>query len=332
MATRYWVGGSGTWNTTNTANWSTTSGGAGGASVPTSADDVNIGSPGYGTNISLGSSVDCKSLTAGQVVFSTGSSAYRINVYGTISCPVISAPAIGFVVKGTGQLHITSFNSLTIDGVGITTTLSNNVTGGGYFTLLNGTLDLNAKYISITYQFYIGTGTKTLNIPAASSVRMQTFNVADLAGLTATGTGSLIFTSSTSYFYGSGIVCSYTIVGNEATTYVYGSNTVYNFTGGTNFRGFTFESGQTQTVTTFTANGFSTSVRATITATSTTPAILSQASGTNNLSFDAISYITATGGATWNAYLTNGNLNNGNNTGINFVPVRSSGLFFGSNF
>jgi hypothetical protein len=40
MANRYWVGGTGTWDTTNTANWSTSSGGAGGASAPTSADAV----------------------------------------------------------------------------------------------------------------------------------------------------------------------------------------------------------------------------------------------------------------------------------------------------
>jgi len=40
MATRYWVGGAGTWSSTSTANWSATSGGAAGASAPTSVDDV----------------------------------------------------------------------------------------------------------------------------------------------------------------------------------------------------------------------------------------------------------------------------------------------------
>jgi len=38
MATRYWVGGAGNWS--STAKWSTASGGASGASVPTSVDDV----------------------------------------------------------------------------------------------------------------------------------------------------------------------------------------------------------------------------------------------------------------------------------------------------
>ncbi len=40
MAIRYWVGGSGTWNSTSTSNWSATSGGASGASVPTINDLV----------------------------------------------------------------------------------------------------------------------------------------------------------------------------------------------------------------------------------------------------------------------------------------------------
>lgn len=40
MANRYWVGGTGTWDATSTTNWSDVSGGVGGASAPTSVDDV----------------------------------------------------------------------------------------------------------------------------------------------------------------------------------------------------------------------------------------------------------------------------------------------------
>ena len=40
MAARYWVGGTGTWNQTSTANWSATSGGSAGASAPTPTDAV----------------------------------------------------------------------------------------------------------------------------------------------------------------------------------------------------------------------------------------------------------------------------------------------------
>jgi hypothetical protein len=40
MADRYWVGGSGTWDAATTTNWSISSGGAGGASAPTSVDNA----------------------------------------------------------------------------------------------------------------------------------------------------------------------------------------------------------------------------------------------------------------------------------------------------
>jgi hypothetical protein len=41
-ASRYWTTGNGTWSSSATANWSASSGGTGGASAPTSADDVNF--------------------------------------------------------------------------------------------------------------------------------------------------------------------------------------------------------------------------------------------------------------------------------------------------
>jgi hypothetical protein len=40
MAARFWVGGTGTWSASNTTNWSATSGGASGASVPGTVDNV----------------------------------------------------------------------------------------------------------------------------------------------------------------------------------------------------------------------------------------------------------------------------------------------------
>jgi hypothetical protein len=40
MADRYWVGGTANWDGTAGTKWATSSGGAGGASVPSSADDV----------------------------------------------------------------------------------------------------------------------------------------------------------------------------------------------------------------------------------------------------------------------------------------------------
>jgi len=47
-------------------------------------------------------------------------------------------------------------------------------------------------------------------------------------------------------------------------------------------------------------------------------ATLSDSSGTNSVSFVSIKDINATGGATWNAFVTNGNVDDGNNTGLGF--------------
>lgn len=50
MANRFWVGGTGTWNNSNTTSWSTTSSGGGGASVPGTSDvAIFDGSSGGGT-------------------------------------------------------------------------------------------------------------------------------------------------------------------------------------------------------------------------------------------------------------------------------------------
>jgi hypothetical protein len=59
MAARFWVGGTGTWDAVNTANWSATSGGAGGASVPTSADNIVFNASSGGGTVTLGADGIC---------------------------------------------------------------------------------------------------------------------------------------------------------------------------------------------------------------------------------------------------------------------------------
>ena len=72
MATRYWVGGGGTWDTSSTTNWSTTSGGTGGASAPTASDNVIIdGSSGSGT-ITISSGVCASLVCTGYIGTLTG--------------------------------------------------------------------------------------------------------------------------------------------------------------------------------------------------------------------------------------------------------------------
>jgi hypothetical protein len=62
MADRYWVGGTGSWN--STAKWSTTSGGASGASVPTATDNAIFdANSGTATTPSQSRTTTCANLT-----------------------------------------------------------------------------------------------------------------------------------------------------------------------------------------------------------------------------------------------------------------------------
>lgn len=72
MANRYWVGGSGIWNTTSTTNWSTASGGVSGASAP-SVNDIAIFDANSGSSITvtLGSDINVQAVNAVNAITST---------------------------------------------------------------------------------------------------------------------------------------------------------------------------------------------------------------------------------------------------------------------
>jgi len=66
-ASRFWVGGTGTWDSSTTTHWASTTGGTGGQSVPGSADTATLdGSSGGGTvTMNFGGTVTIQSLTMG---------------------------------------------------------------------------------------------------------------------------------------------------------------------------------------------------------------------------------------------------------------------------
>jgi hypothetical protein len=65
MANRFWVGGTGTWNGSSTANWASTSGGASGQSVPGSADTVTFDASSGGGVVTVNTNFTITSLTMG---------------------------------------------------------------------------------------------------------------------------------------------------------------------------------------------------------------------------------------------------------------------------
>jgi len=158
MADRYWVGGTGSWTTTSTTNWSATSGGASGASVPTSSDDVFFDAASSGASYTVTvTTVGCRNLTVtapatGAVTFAgTGA----LQPAGNISIPA------GTLWTHTGQFSVNNIgNTVTVSIVPTLTgvlgffgtlgvTLLNNITtNGNVFFNHTNTVSLNSFNLS----------------------------------------------------------------------------------------------------------------------------------------------------------------------------------------
>jgi len=204
MANRYWVGGTGTWNTTSTTNWSASSGGASGASVPTTADSVFFDQAGTYT-VTMTGALNCLDLTvsAGTVTFATGTTP-TLTVAGNWSTTANT------VWNSTGTITFSSTTAKTINTNGITMDCSVTITGaGGTKTLLSNltlsattatrTLTLNSGTLALdtytltcgifssstsnTRAISFGTGKIVLNRNATATI----WNTSTSTGLTITG-------------------------------------------------------------------------------------------------------------------------------------------------
>lgn len=228
---------------------------------------------------------------------------------------------------------------ITFNGVGGTWQLADNLTvGSRTTTLTNGTLDLNGKTYLSGGQFATAAGTKNITFNGGTlncaNSGLAFYNIQPTGFTTTQGSspGKITFTSaSAKTFTGGGSTYNCTIeqAGAGALT-IQGSNTFTTISNSVQPTTFTFTSGTTQTVTNFNVSGTSGNL-VTINASSTTNAILSKSSGIVDVSYCSISRSTATGGAEWRAYTSNGNVDGGNNSGWLFSPLAGS-LFFGSNF
>ncbi len=147
------------------------------------------------------------------------------------------------------------------------------------------------------------------------------------SNLTTSGTGTITLTSgSAKAFAGGGFSYVATLnQGGAGTLTISGSNTFYDITATSVPSTITFTAGTTQTVMQFTASGTLGNLLTLNSSSAGSAFTLSDASGTNSVSYCSITDSTATGGATWNSYTTNGNVDDGGNTGWAFnAPVTYS--------
>ena len=322
MANRYWVGGSGTWNTTNTANWSATSGGASGASVPTAADSAFLDAASGAAVVTLGANVSVLRLLLNNVFTGTlAFNGFKVSIAGnnatvfsgSIYGSVTGTPVVDLTYSGaTGTRTITTY-SLTEAGV-----FTFNVTAGTDI-IAGAQRDKDLNFTGFAGSFEIGTTARiiygSLTLSAGMSV---TGNTATLTFGATSGTVTHTFNSKT-------LDCPVTFNAPGSTQVLsdaltVGATRTLRLTAGT----IQFKSGATSSAGTFAISG---SPSVTLNATTGgSAATISQTTGTVDASNATIQDITATGGATWNALTTNGNVNSGGNTGWDFGNITSDGL------
>lgn len=218
MADRYWVGGTASWDGTAGTKWAATSGGPGGESVPTSADDVFFNASSTGTVTIAAGNTGAKSITC------TGFTGTLTGVASiTVSGNITLVTGMTYSHTGTVTINATStlttagklFSSLIVEGSGITVTLGGALnTSTRTVTVLQGTLTTSASNYSITASQLIstGAGTRTISLNGSTvtlSSGSPSFPAINFSGSNLTlnaGTSTIDCTNSSSAtFNGNGL-------------------------------------------------------------------------------------------------------------------------------
>ena len=298
----------------------------GGTAGATASNRLNI-------NLTSGASVPTFTGSFRQINFTGSTSnpgAAVISCHGFTLASGGTYTSTDFTTVGTGTLTYTgkAIDILNINTAGITTTLADagqNVTT----TLTNGTLDLAGFTLTNTTSAATATGTKNLTFNGGtlvcSAASATAWNNAAPTGFTTTagtGTGIISMTAATAKtFVGGGSTYNCTLnQGGAGTLTITGANTFNDITETVpTANQITFPASTTTTVNNFTLSGSSGNLVSIRSSTPATQFTLSKSSGTVNASFLNIQDSNATGGATWNAFTSNGNVNSGNNLGWLFT-------------
>lgn len=209
MPDRYWVAG-GTGNYNSTTNWSATSGGASGASVPTSADNVFFNASSGAGTATINVASNCANLN---LTGFTGTLAFTntLQVNGT----VLNLGTGGYTVTGASQLLLATAMTVTSNGTNyqgniyfaanVTYTLADNLT-------ILGTLSITAG------------GNQTVN---GNSIFISS-NLTSVGNGTTSGTTAFVFNGTGTWSHTStGVIRNNTTI-NTAGTLTIGTNIYYN--------------------------------------------------------------------------------------------------------
>ena len=349
MANRYWVGGTGEWDSESTFNWSAASGSFPGASVPAAGDniifDANSGTGDYtvsfyGASWTLRTGdITMSNPTGGVLTFSGHGTNLFIGGNLTIASDVVTT---GLIAYFTNQVPVT----VTTNGVFMlyfvvdspsTVTLGSalNVSNWAVYrgTFNSGDFDITAiQFYGGNYGSYnrtVSLGSSTVTITGHGNTAWQcqfalsylTFN---------SGTSTINFTSADSpypEFHGGGK--SYATVNVSGLGLVICENNTFSTLANTvSPATVRFVPSSTQTFTNFNLNGTAGNLVTINSSTTGQAATLSKASGTVSCDYVRIQDLTASGGATWNAGENSTNVS-GNSGWIFADPIaNNTGNFF----
>ena len=256
-------------------------------------------------------------ITASGLVFSPAGAGLAISVW-NLGSSIVDVGTNGVYVDNNGGTHNLNLQTATIANAG----LWKMVAGTGTITVVPGTS-------IVTFD---GTGTQNITSNGQSFYNLTVNKSTGSAVLidTLAATNDLTITTGTLNAAGFGITVgknwantgtfthgNNTVTFNDATkvSTISGTTTFYNFTSTTPNKAIRFTAGTTQTFTSFALTGTAGNLITIDTDTGASTFTLSDGAGTNQIYYTSVTRSTAGGGATWNAFTTDGNVDGGGNSG-----------------
>lgn len=185
MADRYWVGGTASWDGTAGTKWATTSGGAGGAAIPTAADDVFFdAASGVNTVTIAAGNTGAKSINCTNFGGTlTGTAAITVSGSVTLVAGMTVTYSGTLTLAATGTLTSAgkTLGPVTVSGSGIAVTLGDAFVSSGVLTVTQGTFNtanfnVTATQLSSSNSNVrtITLGSSTVTLSAAAAVVFTT--------------------------------------------------------------------------------------------------------------------------------------------------------------
>lgn len=242
MADRYWVGGTATWDATAGTKWAATSGGAGGQSVPTSADDVYFNAASGAVTCTVGGFQGCASLDFTGFAGTISSSAFGLSISANLTLSAsmtitgasfawnLDATTTGKTVTSNGKV-ITG--NVAFRGVGGGWTLADALSASGSLTITAGTFTTNNYAVTASSLSSSNSNTRTINLGSSTVTLSGTtpINFSISTGLTLnSGTSNVVLTTGSPTIRGGSGVTFYNVsqTASPTTITLSGANTFNN--------------------------------------------------------------------------------------------------------